>query len=292
MFSLESLLAAFGGGIFGAALGALPAFIFAGFIGLVGVAIIGSGGTVDILGQVAFGPLFGPHIAFGGGVAAAAYAANKKKMLDTGVDILSPLMKTNDAMILVVGGMFGVLAYLINHLYLNILTLQTDTVAMTVFTSGVIARLLFGSTGIFGKYESEKRDVEGESASGVVVVKRRYIPDVKSLSVTMILSLGLGLAISYTVDITQIATIGFCISAATLIFAQCGFAIPTTHHITLVAGVATIASGSILVGTIFAIISGILCEIAGLTFNKYNDSHIDPPATAIFIVTFIINGIF
>ncbi|WP_432403178.1 hypothetical protein [Wukongibacter sp. M2B1] len=286
MLTIEALLAAFGGGLFGAALGALPAFIFTGFVGLAGVAIIGSGGTVDILGQVAFGTLLGPHIAFAGGVAAAGYAANKKKALGSGTDILYPLMKTNDAMVLIVGGVFGILGYVINYLYSEVLALQTDTVAMTVFTSGVIARLVFGSTGIFGKYEDEK--TESGASSGAVVAKRRFIPDSKSLSTTIVLSLGLGLVISYVVDITQIGALGFCISAASLIFAQTGFSIPTTHHITLIAGVATIATGSIFMGAVFAIISGVLHEIIGLTLNSYNDTHIDPPATAIFIVTFII----
>lgn len=289
MLTIEALLAAFGGGLFGAALGALPAFIFTGFVGLVGVAIIGSGGSVDILGQVAFGTLLGPHIAFAGGVAAAAYAANKKKSLGAGTDILSPLMKTNDAMVLIVGGVFGMLGYVINYLYSGVLALQTDTVAMTVFTSGLIARLIFGSTGIFGKYEPKKADSgSGSGSSAVVAEKRRFIPDSKSLSTTIVLSLGLGLAISYAVNITQIGALGFCISAASLIFAQTGFSIPTTHHITLIAGVATMATGNIFIGAIFAIISGVLCEIVGLTFNSYNDTHIDPPATAIFIVTFII----
>ncbi|MCT4563347.1 MAG: hypothetical protein N4A68_03330 [Maledivibacter sp.] len=286
MLTIEALLAAFGGGVFGAAFGALPAFIFTGFVGLVGVAIIGSGGSVDILGQVAFGTLLGPHIAFAGGVAAAAYAGNKKKSLGAGTDILSPLMKTNDATVLIVGGVFGTLGYVINHLYSGVLALQTDTVAMTVFTSGLIARLVFGSTGIFGKYEEDK--TAGGAAGGSVAAKRRFVPDTKSLSTTIVLSLGLGLAISYVVNITQIGTLGFCISAASLIFAQTGFAIPTTHHITLIAGIATMATGNIFIGAIFAVVSGVLHEIIGLTFNSYNDTHIDPPATSIFIVAFII----
>ncbi len=288
--TLEVLLAAFGGGIFGAAIGALPAFIFAGFVGLAGVAIVGSGGSVDLLGQVVFGTLLGPHIAFGGGVAAAAFAANKKKSLDAGVDILTPLMKTNDASVLIVGGLFGVLAYVINYFYAGVLALPTDTVAMTVFTSGIIARFVFGSTGLFGKYEPENTG-GGAPVEGSVVTKRKFTPDAKSLTTTVVLSLGLGLVFSYAVQVTQIAVLGFVISAASLIFAQTGFPIPTTHHITLIAGVATLASGSIFVGAIFAVLAGVLGEIALLTFNSHCDSHIDPPATAIFIMTFIISAV-
>ena len=278
MISLEVILAAFGGGVFGALIGALPAFIFTGVIGLIGIAVMACGGDIDIVGNIAFGPLFGPHIAFAGGVAAAAYAANKKHYIDSGTDILTPLLKTNDVGVLLAGGIFGILGCLINHLYVS-MGLQTDTVAMTVCTSGIIARLVFGSTGIFGKTE-----IAATSESE----KRRCIPDSKTLTFGIVWSLALGLAISYTVNITQINIIGFCISASLLIFVQMGFEFPTTHHITLVAGYATMATGSIFVGAVFAVIAYIVGEIVGRTLNSYCDSHIDPPATTIFLCSFII----
>ena len=106
---IQTILAAFGGGLFGAAIGALPAFIFTGFIGLIGIAVLASGGSPAILNDVTFGSLFGPHIAFAGGVAAAAFAANKKKYLENGTDILKPLNKFGDPMVLIVGGLFGIL---------------------------------------------------------------------------------------------------------------------------------------------------------------------------------------
>ena len=43
-FELTTLLAAFAGGLFGAAIGALPAFIFVGFAVLIGIAA-GMGGS-------------------------------------------------------------------------------------------------------------------------------------------------------------------------------------------------------------------------------------------------------
>lgn len=42
--SWELILASFGGGVFGALFGALPAFIFAGFVGLIGVGVIAAVG--------------------------------------------------------------------------------------------------------------------------------------------------------------------------------------------------------------------------------------------------------
>jgi hypothetical protein len=287
--SLEMVLAAFGGGVFGALMGALPAFIFTGFIGLIGIAIIASGGPATILSDVTFGVLFGPHIAFAGGVAAAAYAANKKKCLDSGMDILTPLNKTGDMSVLFVGGIFGVVGYLINSVFVSI-ALPTDTIALTVFISGAIARLVFGKTGIFGKYEAPKPEPNGndEIAVATEISKRNFLPDSTKLGFNIVLGLGLGLVISYLVILTKINVLGFAISAASLIFLQMGFDLPATHHITLVAGYAALATGNIFIGALFAVISCLVCEMVGKIFNSYCDTHIDPPATAIFICSFIV----
>ena len=66
-FDWTTLLAAFGGGLFAAAIGTLPSFVFTGVLVLVGTAVAASGGGTEMLTHVAFGPVFGPHIAFGGG---------------------------------------------------------------------------------------------------------------------------------------------------------------------------------------------------------------------------------
>ena len=63
MFSTLALLLAAGGGFFAAAIGALHSFIFTGFMVVSGTAIIVAGGTSDFLTNVAFGPVFGPHVA-------------------------------------------------------------------------------------------------------------------------------------------------------------------------------------------------------------------------------------
>lgn len=302
MFSMELLLAAFGGGVFGALIGALPAFIFTGFVGLIGVAIIAGGGSADFLGNVVFGTLLGPHIAFAGGVAAAAYAG-KKKYLDNGADIVTPLFKTNEASVLLVGGLFGIFGHLFNAFLASMAT-PTDTVALTVFASGLIVRYTFGKTGLLGNYtvqneteapaEADSERYQEVAAATVLPFpaaeqeKRSFVPDAKTMGFVSLYSLAVGLVVSYLVNLTQINVLGFVISAALLLFVQMGFNIPATHHITLVAGYATIATGSFLVGAVFAVIAGILGEMIGKTFNSYCDTHIDPPATTIFTLSFII----
>src|SRR6056297_4064062 len=118
--TLTMVLASFGGGLFGAALGALPAFIFTGFLVLAGEALAIAGGGGALTGSVAFGMMFGPHIAFAGGAAATAYAA-KKGRLDDGANILAPLMGIEENWdILLVGGIFGVLGLLIEKFFAGI----------------------------------------------------------------------------------------------------------------------------------------------------------------------------
>ena len=82
-----ALVAALGGGAFGAALGAVPVFILTGVVALVGVASAMQGNPALL--QAAFGPVLGPHVSFGGAVAAAAYAGSRS--LSSGRDIGSPL---------------------------------------------------------------------------------------------------------------------------------------------------------------------------------------------------------
>ena len=84
-----ALIAAFGGGIIGAYMGALPAFIMTGIYALVGGVLTAAGVGGDVaVNYLAFGSFVGPHIAFAGGVAAAGYAGRKGK-LASGTDILS-----------------------------------------------------------------------------------------------------------------------------------------------------------------------------------------------------------
>jgi hypothetical protein len=176
------LIAAFGGGIFGALIGATASFVLLGFMGTFGIAITLAGGGDTFLNEVAFGPFFGPHVAFVGGVAAAAFAGkiskrrNKDNSLVTkdpanvknvmaatdektkdakseyilnGEDTTIPLFKTSDPLILLIGGIFGLLGHLTNQLFTN-WNIPIDTIALTVAVFGIITRFVFGKSGILG----------------------------------------------------------------------------------------------------------------------------------------------
>lgn len=309
-FSLVILLAAFAGGLFGAAIGGLPAFIFTGIAVLIGVAAAAANGDFDFITNVAFGPVFGPHIAFAGGAAAAAFAARRGD-LENGRDIAAPLAGVNDPITLIVGGLFGVGGHVVQQLLAAVTPFgesgffyanYTDTIALTVAISAIVARLMFGRTGLFGTMDEEGR-ARGRFVAGGGKVWVEYQQGFLQAAV---LGLGSGLLAAWIVTafnaanpdiIVAGAVMGFGISATSLILLQVGFSCPVTHHMTLPAAVAAVA---VLVGfggsPVAAMIAGAVAGIAGALLGEFfsrlflihGDTHIDPPANAIWVMATVI----
>jgi hypothetical protein len=304
-FSLLFLIAAFGGGLFGAAIGGLPAFIFTGFAVLAGVAAAISGADYDFLTNVAFGPVFGPHIAFAGGAAAAAYA-KRAGLLDNGKDILTGLTGLANPMVLLVGGVFGALGYVILTLLNPFLADYTDAIALTVAISAVIARLAFGSSGLLGSMEAQDVRDRGRLVPGGDQV---WIPYQQSWLMTSVIGLGAGAISTFMfLGIYEInpdlaipgAVLGFGISAASLIFLQFGTTVPVTHHMSLVAAYAALVAvpiigptGALFVGLVGGVVGALLGELFSRLFLIHGDTHVDPPANAIWVgaAIFFIGGL-
>lgn len=302
-FSLLFLVAAFGGGLFGAALGGLPAFIFTGFLVIAGVAAAVSGAGYDILTNVAFGPVFGPHISFAGAVAAAAYAA-RSGALENGKDITFGLTGLGNPMVLLVGGAFGVLGYLIQTVLSSFLASYTDVIALTVFIMAVIVRLVFGRSGLLGNLQPEAA-TRGRFNPGATEV---WVPYQEGWLQTAVLGLGVGAISTFMfLGIYEInpdlaipgAVLGFGISAASLIFLQYGTTVPVTHHMALVAGYAALVAvpvigptGALFVGLVGGVIGALLGELFSRLFLIHGDTHIDAPANAIWVgaAIFFIGG--
>ena len=279
MFSLTGLLIAAAAGIFGAAIGALPAFIFVGFLVMVGVAIQASGGGADFYGMVPFGA-FGPHVGgFAAGVAAVAYAAKNGKH-ETGRDILAGMMGKNSPDVLLVGAAFGAVGYVLNWLF-ALPGARTDTVALSVVGSAIIVRFVFGSSGLFGKV------TEGESRYKPPM-GNRWVPWQSDPMQLLMIGLGVGTFSAYmavTIPNGAGVFLGFGMSAASLILLQYGTEVPVTHHIALPAAVAAAASGSIVWGLLFGVMAAFVGEFMSNTFCAWGDTHIDPPAATIWPMT-------
>lgn len=212
-----ALIAAFGGGVIGAYMGALPAFILTGFVAIVGSAVTMAGGADTTVGFIAFGSYLGPHIAFAGGVAASAYAGKAKK-LSSGTDILTCLYGLGDPMTLIVGGVFGIIGFLIHYLIGSVLHLNTDLPGFTVIISAIIVRFMFGTSGLIGK-----------AASGE---KREYFTAGNGMLCNILLGVGIGTAAGFVyqalvnagaaaVVIGSYPVLCFGIAAFTLMFGFC-----------------------------------------------------------------------
>lgn len=153
LLDLAAIIAALGGGAFGAAFGPLPAFVFTGFMVIAGEASVLAGGDGLITDQVAFGPAFSPAVSFAGGVAATAYAAKKGYMdgfesdYHQAKNIAQALGTKPD--VLVVGAAFGLLGWWMQVAF-GELALPYDPIAMGVVLSAIFHRLILGYS-VIGK---------------------------------------------------------------------------------------------------------------------------------------------
>lgn len=282
-------IAAFGGGIFGAAVGALTAFEFVGFLVMIGAGVHISMNAAEMtFYSIPFG-MFGPHVGgFASGVAAAAYAAHRGK-LDTGRNIIAGMMGLNRPDVLLVGGLFGIIGYVIQWA----LTLVpdfgpglpwTDTVALTVVISAMIARLAWGKTGLCGEAEPGRPFYEPSDGTKWLVFQS--MP-----GQLLVIGLGVGLMAGFLGTTYGAAGVflAFGMAAASLLFLQLGIMIPVTHHIALPAALAAASSGSIVWGGIVGVACALVGEFYARTFLAHGDTHIDPPACAIATMTLAIN---
>ncbi len=231
MIEILSLIAAFGGGIFAASIGALPAFIMTGVFSVVGAVagMCGAGDASNILvNYLAFGPFFGPHVSFAAGVAASAFA-KKKGVTENGADIATALSGFNEPSVLLVSGIFGMIGFLFKELVIANLfagtisnRLITDAPGITVFFSAVLVRLIFG----------------GKLRTGSEVFSKG-----KALATTLVIGVGYSLVVGgvYTGAIHAGAPVEafggsyhvliFGLAAVGLFFAEMGQPFFGCHHI-------------------------------------------------------------
>lgn len=267
------ILAAFGAGVFAAMIGALPVFIMTGIMVVAGL----SGGMLNgaegwgLTGTVGFGIFLGPHITFGGGVAAAAYA-KKIGLMETG-DITVPLIKFNKPSVLLVGGAFGALAFVLNYLFANVLGLKTDTIALVVVVTAMIARLCFSNKGLIPSLKTGNK---------------KYFPTGDSLKISVIMSLSIGMASSYYAVQTGDVVLAWSLSAVGLLFVQIGQGGYAFHHIGIISALAGAATGNVYIGMLFGLFAGLLADVLGAIFNVDGDTHIDAPALSIFPLTTVV----
>jgi hypothetical protein len=306
-------ITALAGGAFGAALGALPAFIFTGFLVFLGegLAILerNLGGMLDpvsqgeiatgVTGVIGFGAITGPHIAFAGGVAASAYAGMKYPEMEPegwdyhfGKNILYAFGTKPD--ILAVGAVFGVLGMLISRV-VGGLGFPTDSIALSVVATAFVARIAFGyplvgrvaGSSLLDMSPFEREEMRSATDGGVETdggtAKARlatepWLPhQYKWSGVTAIGVVG-GLLAGYIWIQTGSIFMGYAISAMSLLFLQLGVEkIPVTHHITLMGSVGAVLAlpivGSEPVALLVAGVFGALSGLIGEVTQRIFYSH-------------------
>ena len=285
---LFNALAAFGAGTLAAAMGGVNAFIMTGVIAIVG-GMAQCLGLVDagaLYSTVAFGTVFGPHISFAGGVAAAAYARKIGK-LENGCNLGLGLASLGEPSVLAVGGVFGVIGwaigtYAVPAVFGGIIPVGTDNPGMTVVISGILARLAFGDRGLLSA--DAKFISSGKPLTMVLLRAATY-----SLMVA-----GTGLALHNAgIDISGYNIIIFGCAAVSLIFP--GNA--SWHHTGIISAYATMTaigaglSDVAVVGMAVAcgLATGIICNIENCLINTDVDSHIDGEGTSICLMTIVVN---
>ncbi|QIO22882.1 hypothetical protein [Haloarcula sp. JP-L23] len=318
------LLAAFAGGAFGAAIGALPAFCFTGFMVIAGEAVnilVAELGTVSdipageigvgVTGSIAFGPVFGPHISFAAGAAAAAYAAKNDGLPEPADGDYHPAKDIAYALgtrpdILAVGGLFGILGLVITRVS-GAIGAPWDPIAIAVVLSAVAHRLVFGYPIVgagnrnvldmspFEKGE-ERVATDGGTVNATRLAVEPWLPHQYKWANVATIGIVAGLLGGWIAIVTGSAFLGFGISAASLTFLNLGVEkIPVTHHMTLPASTAALAVAplggepvQIIAAAVFGLIGALAGETIQRIFYAHSDTHFDPPAAAIVIATFII----
>ena len=319
---LVLLITALAGGAFGAALGALPAFIFTGFLVFLGegLAIVNSELTANVTGVIGFGVVTGPHIAFAGGVAATAYAGKKYPEMEPdgwdyhfGKNILYAFGTKPD--ILAVGAVFGALGWLITEVGYAVVvvggTALSDFIAVSVFATAFIARAVFGYP-LVGKSRGdsmldmtpfEREEPRMAADGGEVPLEHEgrlavepWLPHQYKWGGVATIGLIGGVLGGYIFIATESIFLGYAISAISLLFLNLGVEkIPVTHHITLIGAVGAVvflpAAGpvvALLAAGLFGMVSGLLGELTQRMFYSHSGTHVDPPAMAIAIAMTVV----
>lgn len=328
---LFGLLAAFAGGAFGAAIGGNFAFVLTGFCVFASWAILEATGSDWGFNYIAFGPFAGPYVMFAGGVAGAAYAWSRGHLESAKDinSPLAGLGKAAPLLVGGLFGVFGYV-FQIGVSKVPWFGSHTDSVAFTVVCSAILARIAFGKKagqGAGSVLNPEHYNTGANGFMGKIAPNEthQWLPWQEKFSFLGVLSSLMGVAaaaLSIVVAHTVKGGAGFAnsfpfaISAIIILFLIMGFNMPVQHHATNIGGLAgvmflPIISGSsfawngtvwdshqwmlafvaCLIGGLFGMLAGWLCEFFARVWYNRGTTHIDPPASAIWIMNTVVVGL-
>jgi hypothetical protein len=326
LFSRVGLMGAFAGGIFGACFGALMSFVFIAVIcGVVGgIAAVDGGSTM--VWTVGFGAdgvhpwsFYAPQIAWAGAIFAVGYA-KKKGYLGSGKDIISTLLGTRRPDALLMGGVGGVIGYLIVALE----SIQfgpsdapitfakwVDPVAFSVVATALIGKLIWDRT-LVGETPRDVRELRGGRFN---VNAPAWLPYLSSGTEKLCFGGALGLGAGWVAS-TFLASqspavqslafiVPWTIAVLSLLgFFTPGYNMPASHHIAYSGAFGAILSAgagqSLGIQLMWAFGMGILAAFAAdfvsRIFHNYGGkvggTWVDPPTSAILVASLFLRWIF
>ncbi|OUP78838.1 hypothetical protein B5F09_01400 [Erysipelatoclostridium sp. An173] len=268
-------LIAFVSGSLGTMIGGTASFVITGLVGLIVIILDGLGANTHLLTNQVLNLLFMPCVCFNGAVAGLAYAANVKHYDINGADGNRSLYFTGDPLVLIIGGIFGLLGYGLFSLF-TYWNFPIDIGALVVLSLNMLIRVLFGTN----KY------IHHPSQPLFSYKQANY------WCFQIIFAAVLSLITAYFVGITGVASLGFSLSALSLVFAFSTPDFPATHHTTLIAGYAMVATNSLAISTIFGVLAQLFFIVFNTYFNTDLDSHVDAPAASIALFSLLIFTLF
>lgn len=306
------------GGAYGAAIGANWAFVVVALLAPACWGLSALTGSPAPLDAVAFGPFFGPHVAFAGGNAATIFAA-RQGLIPSGRLVNLPLGPLKSPRVLGVGAVFGALGVLLAAAIRGIPWFggHTDAVALTVVGSAFAARFAFGDRTFVNRAHFNTATRWPRIIAPTA--DHCWLPRQERPRHFLLLGAAVG-AVAGAVVITLGAlapdaagsanVVVFGLSGWAVIALQLGRPAWVTHHISTIAGLTalltlphaagvpdpfrSLADGvawtqwgpSVAVTLLAAAAGGVLAasaaELGARLFLNRSDSFIDPPALAIW----------
>lgn len=276
MFSLTTAMLAFLVGIVGGIFGGTQVFIVTGFAGLLIYTLKAAGVESAFLMDTLLNTVFLPAVIFNAASVSTAFAARKGYDVE-GWDVTHSLLFTHDPVVMLTAGLGGLAGYLVYAAAVS-LGVPADQGSCSVILIGVLTRLLLGN----GHWVNPEATAYYQR-EGARYWLFQLINGVAICGVTAIV-------LSH-VD-PAYYTIGFSVSAALILLSTFDVqhkTYPTTHHETLVVGYAMAATGgNVVLATIFGLAANLIYLLFARYCNENCDTHIDPPAVAIAVMSLIL----
>ena len=311
MAILVTILTAFGSGVLGACLGAMPSVIMCGVAVCIGMVGCVSGTDFNWLTNMAFGMFLGPQVSFAPACVAAAYA-KKKGYIGSSKDIFTPLIALGKPDVLIVSGIFAVVGWYMNVAISTVLPGKIDNVACTIVLLSMIGRVMFAGNGIKGLIgdvpEGKKRfdctcsdawiPYQSTSFPLTILLLGAGVGSISGWLVKLICDQAAATGNDALLTVAAMPVWGIAIVWCVVMAAGCNVSV--AHHIGLVAGYAAkmayLGGGSdescILWGLAFGIVAAYTGDWLGKLFTAYGEGYVDPPSMVITVWSLILFAVF